>query len=144
MWYTTCNNIYTWHWCSGNGMVLEPSIFYSLLLNGCGFAAKKVFTLGQKRKGLVAVCHSFLHLFFSLQYSRYIHTIIHPSFINIRWGPSPYLHSCPLSGWNLPGVPSRDSNSGLPYSKPARYQLSHAAPQKRNEEVEQCGPLLLF
>ncbi len=33
-----------------------------------------------------------------------------------------------LSGRNLHGVPSRDSNSGLPYSKPARYQLSHAAP----------------
>jgi hypothetical protein len=25
-------------------------------------------------------------------------------------------------------VPSRESNSGLPYSKPTRYQLSHAAP----------------
>jgi hypothetical protein len=24
-------------------------------------------------------------------------------------------------------VPSRESNSGLPYSKPTRYQLSHAA-----------------
>ncbi len=35
----------------------------------------------------------FLHLFFFIQYSRYIHTIIHPSFINIRWGPSPCLHS---------------------------------------------------
>ncbi len=62
----------------------------------------------------------FLHLFFFILYSRYIHTIIHPSFINIRWGPSPYLHSCRLSGRNLHGVPSRDSNSGLPYSKPLR------------------------
>jgi hypothetical protein len=26
------------------------------------------------------------------------------------------------------GVPSRDSNSGPPYSSPTRYQLSHAAP----------------
>jgi hypothetical protein len=25
-------------------------------------------------------------------------------------------------------VPSRESNPGLPYSKPMRYQLSHAAP----------------
>jgi hypothetical protein len=25
-------------------------------------------------------------------------------------------------------VPSRESNSGLPYSKPTRYQLIHAAP----------------
>ncbi len=47
---------------------------------------------------------------------------------NIRWGPSPYLHSCRLSGRNLPGLPSRDSNSGLPYSKPAHNQLSCAAP----------------
>ncbi len=46
---------------------------------------------------------------------------------NIRWGSSLYLHSCRLSGRNLPGVPSRDSNSGLPYSKPAHYQLSCAA-----------------
>jgi hypothetical protein len=71
----------------------------------------------------------FLNLFFFIQYRRYIHTIIHSSFINIRWGPSPYLHSCRLSGRNLHGVPSRDSNPGLPYSKPARYQLSHAAPK---------------
>jgi hypothetical protein len=28
---------------------------------------------------------------------------------------------------NLHEVPSRESNSGLPYSKPTRYQLSHAA-----------------
>jgi hypothetical protein len=69
----------------------------------------------------------FLHLFIFIQQ---IHsdTFIHHSFINIRWGPSPYLHSCRLSGWNLHGVPSRDLNSGLPYSKPARYQLSHTAP----------------
>jgi hypothetical protein len=33
-----------------------------------------------------------------------------------------------LSRKNLPGVPSRDLNSGLPYSRPARYQLSYAAP----------------
>jgi hypothetical protein len=33
-----------------------------------------------------------------------------------------------LSGKNLPVVPSRESISGLPYSKPTRYQLSHAAP----------------
>ncbi len=33
-----------------------------------------------------------------------------------------------LSRKNLPGVPSRDLNSDLPYSRPACYQLSHAAP----------------
>ncbi len=32
-------------------------------------------------------------------------------------------------GWiNLPGVPSRETNSGLHYSKPTHYQLSYAAP----------------
>jgi hypothetical protein len=34
------------------------------------------------------------------------------------------LHLCSV-GKNLPVVPSRESNSGLPYSKPTRYQLSH-------------------
>jgi hypothetical protein len=33
-----------------------------------------------------------------------------------------------LSEWNLPGVPSRDSNSGLHYCKPAHCHLSYAAP----------------
>ncbi len=64
-----------------------------------------------------------------LLYNRYIHTSFIHSFINICWGPSPYLHSCRLSDlWaNLHGVPSRDSNSSLPFSKPAHYQLCHAA-----------------
>ncbi len=31
-------------------------------------------------------------------------------------------------GKHPPVVPSRESNSGLPYSKPTRYHLSHAAP----------------
>jgi hypothetical protein len=35
-----------------------------------------------------------------------------------------------LSGRHLPGVPSRDSNSGPPYSESTCYQLrSHAAPE---------------
>ena len=41
-------------------------------------------------KGLVAVCHSFL-IYFSLYNT--VYTFIHHSFLNIRWGPSPYLHS---------------------------------------------------
>ncbi len=67
---------------------------------------------------------------FCIYFSLYntVDTFIHHSFINIRWGPSPCLHSCRLSGRNLHGVPSRDLNSGLPHSKPACYQLSHAAP----------------
>jgi hypothetical protein len=61
----------------------------------------------------------------------YIHTFIQSQFIR----PSPFaeasLHffiACMLSGEDLPVVPSRESNPGLPYSKPTRCQLSHAAP----------------
>ncbi len=39
-----------------------------------------------------------------------------------------FFIACKLSGKNHPVVPSRESNSGLPYSKPTRYQLSNAAP----------------
>ncbi len=62
-----------------------------------------------------------------------IHTFIQ-SFIQYIY-PSPFagasLHlliAWKLSGKTLPVVPSRESNSGLSYSKPTRYQLSHAAP----------------
>ncbi len=60
----------------------------------------------------------------------YIHTItfiqyIHPSpFVE---APLHFFIASMLSGKHLPVVPSRESNSGLPYSKPTRYQLSHAA-----------------
>ncbi len=53
-----------------------------------------------------------------------IQTFIH----NIRWVSSLYLHSWSLSGLNPHGVPSRGSNSDLPYSKQAHYHLSYAAP----------------
>jgi hypothetical protein len=74
-------------------------------------------------KGLVAVCHSFC-IYFSL-YSRYIHT----SFIH-KHSRRLFSISSQLSAlWaESPWVPSRDSNSGLPYSKTARNQLSHTAP----------------
>ncbi len=48
--------------------------------------------------------------------------------------PSPFaevsLHfiiACKLSGENLPVIPNRESNSGLPYSKLTRCHMSHAA-----------------
>jgi hypothetical protein len=68
----------------------------------------------------------FLYIYFSIFVT--IHTFIQPLIHNIRRGPSPYLHSCRLIGRNLQGVRSRDSNSGLPYSRPAHYHLSCAAP----------------
>jgi hypothetical protein len=40
----------------------------------------------------------------------------------------PFLVACMLSGENFPVVPSRELNSGLPYSKSTRCQLIHAAP----------------
>ncbi len=77
-------------------------------------------------KGLVAWCHSFCLFWF---YN--IHTFIQSQYIP----PSPFaeafLHiliACVLSGEIFPVVPRRESNSGLPYSKPTRCQLGHAAP----------------
>ncbi len=58
----------------------------------------------------------FLYIYCSF-IGTYIHTVIH----NIRWGPSLYHRSCRLSGRNFHGVPSWDSNSGLPYSKPVYF-----------------------
>ncbi len=43
-------------------------------------------------KGLVDVCLSFCIYFYTID------TLIHHYFLNIRWGPFPYLHSCRLSG----------------------------------------------
>jgi hypothetical protein len=75
----------------------------------------------------VAGCHSFL--FILIFYN--IHTFIQSQYIH----PSPFaeasfhiLIACVLSGENFPVGPSLESNSGLPYSKPTRCQLSHAAP----------------
>jgi hypothetical protein len=48
------------------------------------------------------------------------------------------LNACKLNGKNLSVLPSRESNTGMPYSKPTRYQLratlrtilNRAAPQE--------------
>jgi hypothetical protein len=60
-----------------------------------------------------------------------IHTFIQSQYIHPSSFAEASLHiliACVLSGENFPVVPSRESNSGLPYSKPTRCQLSHAAP----------------
>ncbi len=79
----------------------------------------------------MAWCHSFCLFFIFYNIHTYNHTI---TFIQYIY-PSPFteasLHffiACLLSGGTLPVVPSRESNSGLPSSKPTRYQLCHAAP----------------
>jgi hypothetical protein len=70
-----------------------------------------------------------VYLFYLFQ----LHTFIIPFIQSIY--PSPFakasLHffiACCSEGKNLPGVPSRDSNSDLPYTRLAHYQLSYAAP----------------
>jgi hypothetical protein len=70
----------------------------------------------------------FVNLIFS---STYIQSITFILYIH----PSPFaevshhlLIAGRLSGKNLPGVPSRQSNSGLTYSKPTHHHLSYAAP----------------
>jgi hypothetical protein len=89
----------------------------------------------ENRGVLVAGCHSFC-LFFHILYNIYSfnHSITFINFIQFIY-PSPLaeasLHlliAWKLSRKNLPVVPSRELNSGLPYSKPTCYQLSHAAP----------------
>jgi hypothetical protein len=74
------------------------------------------------KKVLVARCHSFcLFLYFTI----YIHSFNHSHTIHlsvaIRQSFSSYLHRCSAQWENLPVVPSRESNSGLPYSKPTLY-----------------------
>ncbi len=72
----------------------------------------------------------FIFCLYNIQYRHsfnHIHTI-HLS-VAIRRVLSPSPHLCVSSvGKTLPAGPSRESNSGLGYSKPTRYQLSHAAP----------------
>ncbi len=65
----------------------------------------------------------FILIFSSTYRTWYIHSIfiqnIHPLQLATRQ----------LSGKNLPGgVPSMESNSGLPYSKPTQYHLGCVAP----------------
>jgi hypothetical protein len=72
-----------------------------------------------------------LFLFILIVYSKYIHSIpfiqyIRPSSFAVV--PLHLLIAGQLGWKNLPGVPSRETNSGLPYGKPTQYQLSYAAP----------------
>ncbi len=82
-------------------------------------------------KVLVAGCHSFCLFFIFYNTHTYIHSItfiqhIYPS--SFAGASLHFIIACKLSETNLPVVPSRESNSGLPYSKLTRYQLSHDAP----------------
>ncbi len=91
-------------------------------LSSCISAFKNV-------KGLVSLCHSFWYLLFlTIIYT--VQSYIHSSFTIYR-GPS----SCNLIASSLnkrrTSMGCRESNSGLLYSKPMHYQLSHAAPERK-------------
>ncbi len=64
----------------------------------------------------------------------YIHLsiryILYSTFIRRHSPRFPSISSSLVSsvGKNLPGVPSQESNSDLPYSNPTYWQLSYAAP----------------
>ncbi len=72
-----------------------------------------------------------LFLFIFILYITYIHSItfiqyIYPS--SLAEVPFHFLIAGQLSGKNLPGVPSRKSNSCLPNSVPTHYILIYAIP----------------
>ncbi len=72
-------------------------------------------------KGLVAGCHSFYFFIFHI-YN--IHSFNHIHSIHLSVAILHLLIPCKLSGKNLPvGVPSRESNSRLPYSKPTEESM---------------------
>jgi hypothetical protein len=65
-----------------------------------------------------------------------VHTIIQSHSYNTFAEASLHLLiASKLSGTDLPVVPSRESNSGLPSSKPTRYQLSQAAPSEPRRTI---------
>jgi hypothetical protein len=108
----------------------------SFILCGCvlDFVSFLTTTRSSRKKWLKIKLKVWWHDATLLVYFSYIITYIHSiTFIQYIY-PLPFaevsLHlliACKLSEKNLPGVSSRESNSGLPYSKPTRYQLSNAA-----------------
>ena len=75
--------------------------------------------------------HDAIFLFILIFSSTYIQSITFIQYIHrspFAEVPLHLLNAGQLSWINLPGVPSWESNSGLPYSKMAHYQLSFIAP----------------
>jgi hypothetical protein len=71
-----------------------------------------------------------LFVYFSY-FTMYIHSFNHilttHLSVAIRWGLSPFLHRFEAQWESLPVVPSRESNSGLPYSKPTPHHTQYGA-----------------
>jgi hypothetical protein len=67
------------------------------------------------------------HIFYNKHTFIQSHSTMHLS-VAIRCGLSPSPHRLKAQWKTLPVVPSRESNSGLSFSKPTRYRLSHPAP----------------
>jgi hypothetical protein len=86
------------------------------------------YVLCQRQCAFVWWPYATLFAFIFLLYNRYIHSSFDIHSQTFEHTLMPISMSPWLRGRNLHGVPSRDSNSGLPYSKPAYYHLSHAAP----------------
>jgi hypothetical protein len=89
---------------------LKPDLFYKVWWQDA--------TLFVYFSYFITYIHSFIQ---SHSYNKFIH----------RHSLRPLSISSSLVcsvGKHLPVVPGRESNSGLPYSKSTRYQLSHIAP----------------
>ncbi len=129
----------------GSFLVMRPNFWQvgNTVISCHGWQHKHLFTVFYRNKmnfftsdkkvkrfkGLVAWCHSFCLFSYFWAYT-FIRSHSYNIFIR-RHLPGPLsISSSPykLSGKTLPVVPSQESNPGLPYSKPTRYQLSHAAP----------------
>jgi hypothetical protein len=62
----------------------------------------------------------FLYLFFFSTIDT-VHSYIIHSFINIRCGSSPYLHSCRLSGRNIQSFTAGITGRNLNFCNPVNY-----------------------
>jgi hypothetical protein len=118
---------------------LEHFLFLRTLLNTALSAATQILYFFFLKVGGRMPLFLFIFCFHNLQYRHTfnpIHTI-HLS-VAVRRGLSPSPHRFVSSvGKTVPVVPSRESNSGLPYSKPTRYQLSNAAPSEQRRTISE-------
>jgi hypothetical protein len=81
-----------------------------------------ILSLADYFKGLVVAATLYIYLIFSVAYGTFIITFLqYGTFIQIH-SPRPldFLIACSLRWKNFPGMPSQDSNSGMPYSRPQR------------------------